>query len=193
MHTVFTLVLLFCKTLVQQRHDVHDKFQGTGCPACCRALSHRCRGAVMLMSPDNCPQAALPEVLLPWGSGTRWLDPLGQFPHLEIWSQVISLARPVPPVACPWEALGITSHSPSTGTKSRSRVPQHGQHCRTPVCALLGGRHVEPGTRELGLLHISARAAWLFPPCRFYVSLSRPDHAVKYPAGHPEGFRQPVC
>lgn len=110
LHTVFTLVLLFCKTSVQQRHDVHDKFQGTGCPACCRSLSHRCRGAVMLMSPDNCPQAALPEVLLPWGSWTRWLDPLGQFPHLEIWSQVISLARPVPPVACPCMELGSTGN-----------------------------------------------------------------------------------
>lgn len=64
----------------------------------------------MLMSPDNFPQAALPEVLLPWGSGTRWLDPLGQFPHLEIWSQVISLARPVPPVACPCMELGSTGN-----------------------------------------------------------------------------------
>lgn len=64
----------------------------------------------MLMRPDNCPQAALPEVLLPWGSGTRWLDPLGQFPHLEIWSQVISLARPVPPVARPCMGLGSTGN-----------------------------------------------------------------------------------
>lgn len=125
MQAAFTLVLLFCKTLVQQRHDVHDKFQRTGCPACCRTLSHQRRGAVMLMSPDNCPQAALLEALLPWSPGTWWLDPLGQFPHHEICLELGDRPGASCPTSCmPLHGAGrhwdLTLAAPALGQRAEA-------------------------------------------------------------------------